>query len=148
MISIGALVNVVKFIDGVFKAPITFPVGWSSKLNVIVVAVANGIVVSLLPSLTSDYVKGDMPAVKNKINKTLQIIFYITIPMAVGLSLLAEPVWTAFYGHSFYGPKVFTVSIFVAVFGSIFTNVVVIMQSLSRYKKMYLGLLSAEFFNL
>ena len=118
-----------------------------TKLNVIVVAVANGIVVSLLPSLTSDYVKGDMPAVKNKINKTLQIIFYITIPMAVGLSLLAEPVWTVFYGHSFYGPKVFMVSIFVAVFGSIFTNVVVIMQSLSRYKKMYLGLFLGFGFN-
>jgi O-antigen/teichoic acid export membrane protein len=39
------------------------------------------------------------------------------------------------------------VSIFVAVFGSIFTNVVVIMQSLSRYKKMYLGLILGFGFN-
>ena len=67
--------------------------------------------------------------------------------MAVGLSLLAAPVWTVFYGPSFYGPKVFMVSIFVAVFGSIFTNVVVIMQSLSRYKKMYLGLFLGFGFN-
>ena len=93
-------------------------------------AIANGIVVSLLQSLTSDYVKGDINAVKNKINKTIQIILYLTIPMAIGLSLLAGPVWNIFYGQSFYGPKVFMVSIFVAVFGSIFNNVVVIMQSL------------------
>lgn len=118
-----------------------------TKLNVIVMAIANGIVVSLLPSLTSDYVKGNMVEVKNKINKTLQIILYLTIPMAVGLSFLAEPVWNIFYGHSFYGPKVFTLSIFVAVFGSIFTNVVVIMQSLSRYKYMYLGLILGFGFN-
>lgn len=118
-----------------------------TKLNVIVMAIANGIVVSLLPSLTSDYVKGNIDAVTNKINKTLQIILYITIPMAVGLSLLAEPVWNIFYGESLYGPKVFMVSIFVAVFGSIFTNVVVIMQSLSRYKKMYLSLVLGFGFN-
>lgn len=118
-----------------------------TKLNVIVMAVANGIVVSLLPSLTSDYVKGDLDSVKNRINHTLQIITYITIPMAVGLSLLAEPVWNIFYGNSFYGPKVFMVSIFVAVFGSFFTNIVVVMQSLSRYKKMYIGLILGFAFN-
>lgn len=118
-----------------------------TKLNVIVMAIANGIVVSLLPSLTSDYVKGNIDAVKDKINKTLQIILYLTIPMSVGLSLLAVPVWNIFYGESLYGPKVFMLSIFVAVFGSIFTNVVVIMQSLSRYKKMYMGLFLGFGFN-
>lgn len=118
-----------------------------TKLNVIVMAIANGIVVSLLPSLTSDYVKGNIDEVKNKINKTIQIVIYLTIPMAVGLSLLAVPVWNIFYGESFYGPKVFMLSIFVSVFGSIFTNVVVIMQSLSRYKKMYLGLFLGFGFN-
>ena len=118
-----------------------------TKLNVIVMAIANGIVVSLLPSLTSDYVKGNIDAVTSKINKTLQIIIYLTFPMAVGLSLLAVPVWNIFYGESFYGPKVFMLSIFVSVFGSIFTNSVVIMQSLSRYKKMYLGLFLGFGFN-
>lgn len=118
-----------------------------TKLNVIVMAIANGIVVSLLPSLTSDYIKGNMEEVKSKINKTIQIVIYLTIPMAVGLSLLSVPVWNVFYGESFYGPKVFMFSIFVAIFGSIFTNVVVIMQSLSRYKKMYLGLFLGFGFN-
>lgn len=118
-----------------------------TKLNVIVMAIANGIVVSLLPSLTSDYVDKNMPEVRLKINKALRIILYITIPMAVGLSLLSEPVWTIFYGESYYGPKVFMVSVFVAVFGSLFTNVIVTMQSLSRYKSMYIGLFSGFLFN-
>jgi len=88
-----------------------------------------------------------MPEVRLKINKALRIILYITIPMAVGLSLLSEPVWTIFYGESYYGPKVFMVSVFVAVFGSLFTNVIVTMQSLSRYKSMYIGLFSGFLFN-
>lgn len=118
-----------------------------TKLNVIVMAIANGIVVSLLPSLTSDFIAGNIDEIRHKINKTLQILIYITVPMAVGLSLLAEPVWTIFYGESFYGPKVFMVSIFVAVFGSIFTNVIVTMQSLSRYKNMYIALITGFAFN-
>lgn len=117
------------------------------KLNVIIVAVANGMVTSLLPSLTSDYVKGNLEGVKHKINKSLKIILYITLPMAVGLSFLAEPVWNVFYGNSFYGPKVFVVSIFTAVFASVYTNAIVMVQSLSRYKTMYIALLSGFFFN-
>lgn len=118
-----------------------------SKLNVIVGAVSSGLVVSLLPNLTRDYVQGNIDAVVQKINKTLQIVFYVTIPMAVGLSLLAEPVWNVFYGQSFYGPKVFMLSIFVTVFSNIYTNSVVMMQSLSRYKKMYIALLLGFGFN-
>lgn len=118
-----------------------------TKLNVIVMAVANGLVVSLLPSLTSNYVEGNIIEIRKKINKTLQILIYITIPSAVGLSLLAEPVWNIFYGESILGPKVFMMSIFVAIFASLFTNIVVTMQSLSRYKNMYIALLSGFIFN-
>lgn len=118
-----------------------------TKLNVIVMAISNGLVVSLLPSLTSDYVKGNIKEVTNKINKTLQVTIYTTFPMTVGLSILAAPVWNVFYGESLYGPKVFVLSIFVAIFGSIFTNVVVIMQSLSRYKIMYIALVLGFSFN-
>ena len=118
-----------------------------TKLNVIVTAIANGLVVSLLPSLASDYVTGNIEEIRHKINKTLQILVYITVPMAVGLSLLSEPVWTIFYGQSYYGPKVFMISIYVAIFSSLFTNVVVTMQSLGRYKNLYIALFSGFLFN-
>ena len=118
-----------------------------SKLNVIITAVASGLVVSLLPNLTSDYVKKDYKEVRKKINRTLQIIIYITIPMAVGLSLLSVPVWHIFYGASKYGPKVFQVSIFVAVFSSVSTNIMVILQSVNKSKTLYISLISGFLFN-
>ena len=118
-----------------------------SKLNVIITAVASGIVISLLPNLTGDFVKKNYTEVKNKINRTLQIVIYTTIPMAVGLSLLAEPVWTIFYGNSEYGPKVFMVSIFIAVFNSISSNIMIIMQSVNRYKGLFTGLILGFLFN-
>lgn len=118
-----------------------------SKLNVIITAIASGIVISLLPNLTSDFVKKNYDEVKNKINRTIQIVIYITVPMAVGLSLLAMPVWNVFYGASEYGPKVFMVSIFIAVFSCVSTNVMIIMQSLNRYKWLYIGLIAGFLFN-
>jgi len=118
-----------------------------SKLNVIITAIASGIVISLLPNLTSDFVKKDHKEMKNKINRTLQIVIYITIPMAVGLSLLAEPVWNIFYGVSEYGPKVFKFSIFIAVFSSLSTNIMIASQSLNRYKSLYIGLIGGFLFN-
>lgn len=118
-----------------------------SKLNVIITAVASGIVISLLPNLTGDFVKKNYTEVKNKINRTLQIVIYITIPMAVGLSLLAKPVWTIFYGNSEYGSKVFMVSIFIAVFNSISSNIMIIMQSVNRYKGLFIGLILGFLFN-
>lgn len=118
-----------------------------SKLNVIITAIASGIVISLLPNLTSDYVKKDHKEINNKINRTLQIVIYVTIPMAVGLSLLATPVWNIFYGVSEYGPKVFCFSIFVAVFSSLSTNTMIASQSLNRYKALYIGLIGGFLFN-
>lgn len=120
---------------------------WGSKLNMIVISIANGIVVSLLPNMTSDYVAKKYDGVRRKINKTLQINLYFTIPMSTGLSILSKPVWNIFYGQSDIGPSVFSYSIFVTVFASLFLNLNVIMQSVDRLKKVYISLLAGLFFN-
>lgn len=120
---------------------------WGSKLNMIVISIANGIVVSLLPNITSDYIAKKFDGVRRKINKTLQITIYCTLPMATGLSLLAVPVWNIFYGTSDIGPKVFSYSIFMTIFSSIFLNLNVIMQSVDRLKKVNISLILGLAFN-
>ncbi len=107
---------------------------WGAKLNVIVTSIAAGMVVSVLPNITSDYTKKKMKSVDHKINQTLQITLYFVLPMVVGLSFLAEPVWTIFYGKSSLGPKVFSYSILTALFYSLFLNIHTIMQSVDRHK--------------
>ena len=120
---------------------------WGLKINMIVISIATGITISLIPNITSSFVKGDMKDVEEKINKSLSMLLFLVVPMTVGLSILAKPVWTIFYGQSYYGPKVFMISIYVAIFSSLFTNVVVTMQSLGRYKKLYIALFSGFLFN-
>jgi O-antigen/teichoic acid export membrane protein len=115
---------------------------WGFKLNAIVSSIACGITVSVLPNITKDIISENIQAARKKINKTLQILIYATIPMATGLCLLAKPVWTVFYGQDALGPKVFAFSIFTAVFSSLETNIIVIMQSLNKFKTVYISVAS------
>lgn len=113
---------------------------WGAKLNVIVTSIASGLVVSLLPNITSDYALKNHEGIRNKTIKALQILLVLVIPMVAGLSFLAEPVWTIFYGNNLLGSSVFKMSIFTALFSSLFLNLNVIMQSVNRYKQVYLSL--------
>ena len=63
--------------------------------------------ISLIPNLTSSIVKEDLVDARKKINQSLQVILYLTIPMAIGLSVLSTNVWNVFYGVSDYGPKTY-----------------------------------------
>lgn len=114
---------------------------WGAKLNVIVTSISTGIGVSLLPNISGDYATGNYKSIKNKTTKTIIGLLLIVIPMVFGLSVLAEPVWTVFYGYNELGISVFSVSIFTALFCSLFNNVIIILQSINKYKKVYLSLM-------
>lgn len=115
---------------------------WGAKLNGIVTSVAAGVVVAVLPNITSDFVKKDYKDVENKINKTLQMVIYFVLPMVIGLSFLAEPVWLLFYGKSTLGVSVFSYSIFTALFYSLFLNIHTIMQSVGHNKAANISIIS------
>ena len=116
---------------------------WGLKLNMIVIAFVSGLMTSLIPNLTASYVQNDMKEVNNKINKTYQIILFFTIPMTIGLSILAKPVWTVFYGVSKYGePITYKYLVFVALATAIFTSTVTIVQLLKQYKMVFISLIS------
>lgn len=121
---------------------------WGAKLNSIVTSVAAGVVVAVLPNITSDFTKKNKKAVDSKVNKTIQIILYFVLPMVLGLSFLAEPVWKVFYGKSTLGVHVFTYSIFTALFYSLFLNLHTIMQSVDRHKIANLSILTGLFIKL
>lgn len=144
---VKTLVNDANFDVTTAESVMSVLTTWGSKLNMIVISIANGIVVSLLPNMTSDYVAKNYDGVRRKINKTLQINLFCTLPMATGLSLLSVPVWNIFYGSSEIGPNVFCYSIFITIFTSLFLNLNVIMQSVDRLKKVYISLLLGLLFN-
>lgn len=88
---------------------------WASKLNMIVISISVGITTSLIPNIMPSFVKGDFEDLGRKINKTLQILIVLTIPMTIGISFLSYPVWNAFYGYNEVGVRLLRIYIFMAL---------------------------------
>ena len=122
---------------------------WGDKLNKIVSSIGVGIGVSLLPNITGSFVKKEKHELNNKINQTLQVVLYFTLPVTVYLSLLSKPVFGAFYGvTSKWGPLVFAFSIFIAL-ASTFSYITTIMaQVLNKYKIIFMSLISGLVINI
>lgn len=116
---------------------------WGSKLNMIIVSVSTGMIISLIPNLTASAVKGDQKDVHHKINQTLQILLLISLPMTIGLSMLSTPVWNVFYGSkSSIGPSIISYFIFVALVISTYTTLASIVQVLKYYKEVFISLIT------
>lgn len=112
---------------------------WSNKICMIISAFSMGMSVSLIPNIVSSFVKKNWKEVNDKINKAYQIILIISVPCAVGLSLLAKPVWRVFYGVSTYGPMVLSVMVIGAIFANLYSITFNAMQSMNKFKKVYIS---------
>ena len=113
---------------------------WGSKLCMIVTAIATGLVVSLLPHITESYVKKDKKTVTKYVNQSYELLLYLAIPMTVGLSFLASPVWEIFYGNHGLAAEVFSVFIFNGLTSALYTVTLTIMQSVDKYKVVFYSL--------
>lgn len=107
---------------------------WGIKLNNIILAVSTGLVTSLIPNIVTSFTKGDMHDVNDKFNKAIQCVLLVIVPMTIFLSLLVKPVWTLFYGNSYYGPIVYQYFVYTALFGGVYTIIVNTLQGINKYK--------------
>ena len=114
---------------------------WGSKLNVIVTSIATGIAVSLVPSVTKSNVKGDIKGVNKIFNKSLQIFFYIALPLAIFMSLFAREIWTIFYGvNNEFGPIILKYSIITAGVDALYILICNGVQGLNKPKLIYISI--------
>lgn len=107
---------------------------WGIKLNNIILAVSTGLVTSLIPNIVTSFTKKDMKDVNDKFNKAIQCVLLVIVPMTIFLSLLVHPVWTLFYGKSYYGPIVYQYFVYTALFGGVYTIIVNTLQGINKYK--------------
>lgn len=114
---------------------------WASKFNMVVSAVASGIVVSLIPNLTSSIVKKDREDICEKINDSIGLCLLLAVPMTFGIAFLSKPVWIFFYGTSKVGPQLLGYFIFTGLLSSVFTVLVTIIQLFKDYKTLFISLL-------
>ena len=112
---------------------------WAPKISMIITSLAMGMTVSLIPNIVEAFTLKKWDIVNEKFNKALQIIIFISLPACVGIMLLAKPVWTIFYGRDSLGFQILTVCIVVPLIQNIFMITQSTLQSLNKFKAVYLS---------
>lgn len=128
--NLGFSASDVEFITSIIST-------WGSKICMIVNSIAMGMTITLIPSIVEAHATKNWKELNNKFNKALQIVIYVSLPMTVGLSILAIPVWTVFYNINPYGGKVLRIMIFNALIGNVSMVVNSTLQSCNRFKAVY-----------
>lgn len=120
---------------------------WGGKIMMIVSSVAMGMSVSLIPNIVEAYTLKKWNIVNHKLNKALQIILFVCLPMVLGLCLLSKPVWSIFYGYNEFGSYIFSIYIFVSIFFNLYTITSSTLHSLNKFKAVYFTSILGFFLN-
>ena len=112
---------------------------WAPKINMIVTSVAMGMTTSLIPSIVNVFTLGDWNSINIRVNNAISILIFISLPMSIGISMLSEPIWSLFYGSSESGSIILALNIFVGFMINIYMIVSTILQSLNKFKIVYLS---------
>lgn len=137
MVNLGYDVSVAETTIGVLST-------WATKLNMIVASVALGFVTSLIPNIAGSAAKKDLKDVNNKINESYKTLLFVVLPMTIGLSFLAQPVWVAFYGYNSLSIGIFKYYILQAIIFCVYTIALNLAQSMNQ-SKISLGALLVSF---
>ena len=114
---------------------------WGFKLNMIVVSIATGIMTSLVPNIASSLATKNYANIRNKVNQSLEILIFFSIPMTLALAFLVTPVWNIFYRNNTLAINVYTIYIFTIIFNVVFTTTSLIIQTLGHNRVMLKALL-------
>jgi len=135
--SLGYTTDVAETTIGVFNT-------WGSKLNMIVVSISLGLITSLIPEITGSYAKKEFKNINYKINQSIKVLLFTTIPMAIGISLLASPIWTIFYGYDVVSVNIFSIYILQVIIYSLYITLINAVQAMNE-TKISLGVLCISF---
>lgn len=115
---------------------------WAMKICLIVNAITLGLSINIIPHMVSNYIKKDYKAINNQFIRSIGIALAVGLPMTVGISILSHELYTVFYGASEYGGIILRLLPFAIFISN--TNLVInsVLQSLSKYKVIYLSTIS------
>lgn len=120
----------------------------SHKLVIIPVSLATAFSLTLVPSVTKAFVENDRKDLIRQLNQTFQVMLFLTLPAVIGLSLLAEPVYTVFYEHKELGTEVLRAYSPVAILFALYSVTAAILQGINEQRYTILSLLVGLFIKL
>ncbi|RSK28231.1 polysaccharide biosynthesis protein [Bacillus sp. HMF5848] len=120
----------------------------SQKLVLIPVSLATALGLTLIPTITTAYVGENYVQLKKYLHQTFQIVFFLTFPAAIGLSVLAGPAYTFFYEKSLQGSAILQAYAPLAILFAMFSVTSAIMQGINHQRLTILSMLAGLFVKL
>ena len=121
---------------------------WGIKFTTIIMSLASGLVISLIPNIVKNFYEENMKAVNDNFNKFLKLVLLILLPIALFMSGMAKSMWNIFYGANDYGESIIKFTVLVTVIDCLYTVINSLLQSLNRTKIIYISIITGILFNL
>ncbi|RKJ10745.1 polysaccharide biosynthesis protein, partial [Butyricicoccus sp. 1XD8-22] len=105
-------------------------------------SLATAFALTIVPLVTESYVKNDKALMFRQLDQTFQVLLFITMPAAIGLALLAEPMYTMFYEFDEFGAQVLRIYAPVAILFALYSVTAAILQGINEQRFTVLSLLT------
>ncbi|WP_455661828.1 putative polysaccharide biosynthesis protein [Pradoshia sp.] len=135
MVSIGQEKEAIKSAFGILMFN-------TQKLVLIPNTLATSLSIALIPAITSAYMKKDSSLFQHQLTQSFQGLFFIMIPAVMGMSVLASPLYTAFYEFDGLGGEVLAAYAPAAILFALFSVTAAVLQGTNYQKYTVLSLLT------
>lgn len=113
----------------------------TQKIVMIPVVLATGFSMAIIPTIARFYAQKDLIQVRAAMDKTYQVLLFITVPAAMGISILAGDLYHFFYQQSAMGTQVLSHYAPLAILFALFTVTAAILQGVEYQKWVVFSLL-------
>lgn len=87
------------------------------------------------------HAKRDYPETKSLVMHNLKLFSLVMLPAAIGMAVLAEPIYAIIYAYDPMGTSLLQLSAFVAITMGLFSVLVAMMQAMSFFREAIIGML-------
>lgn len=122
-------------------------VTWTPKICMLINALAIGLCTSIIPFIVEGFTKKDIKLVNSRFIQAINTILFVGIPLAIFIVAFSNPIYYIFYGKSTYGSIILKMMAIVSISFSITMVVNMILQSMKKYKIVYINTFVGLFIN-
>ena len=111
------------------------------KLIMIIISFGSAMAITSVPLISDLIAKHNLKAVGRQFTESVQLLFIIMFPAAVGMAVLAEPLYTIFFDHSNLGTGITQVSAFMSIFLALYALLANMLQAANHTRPAIYALL-------
>ena len=108
----------------------------ANKLYMIVISLAAAMAVTAIPLLAEARVQDDQQEMRDQISNILMLFYFVMIPASLGLSALAQPIYTVFYRYDPAGVTMLKFASYISITLGLYTVAAAMMQGISENMRM------------